>query len=353
VTALGDVPGAEPVDGDGAGAQLPVAHVIDRRGHCRLVYEPIADLARGTICGYEARERFPNALTPERWRDEALRRGLEPDFDAFVLGSILQARESLPAACFLAFSVRPATLLREPVRRALTRAARLDGLVVELVPRVARRDEPRLVSCVRELREAGARVAVDRVGGEDAVLRFAGVVRPELAKLDGVLVVDLDRLPAKRALLFEIERMASRFGTTLVANGISRVEELDALLRLRVPLAQGPLIGVRAKTLTPVAFPLSRYVQEHGAALLEPGSLAPLVERTPLPAGEGVAIAGESFRLTDSLAAAAKRALLRPAERRFDPLVCRDANGEYTGTVPFERLVEALMCAADQPAPDG
>ncbi|HEX7292142.1 MAG TPA: EAL domain-containing protein [Conexibacter sp.] len=323
-------------------------HLIDRRGRCRLVYEPIADLARGTICGYEARERFPGAIAPDAWRVEALRRGLEPDWDAFVAASLLHARESLPDGCFLAFNVRPATLLREAVRRVLARAGRLDGLVVELVPRVVRRDESRLAGCVAELREAGARFAVDHVGGEDGVLRHAALLRPELAKLEGTLVADLDLLPAKRALLYEIERLATRFGTTLVARGVTRVEELDALLRLRVPLAQGPLIGVQAKTLTPVAFALSRYVGERGAALLRPGTLAPLVERAPAPAASGPAV--ESFRETDSLAAAAQRALLRPPERRFDALVCCDANGDHAGIVPFERLVEALAHAADRPS---
>ena len=343
--AAGD--GGEP-DALEANAQAPVAQLIDRRGRCRLVYEPIADLARGTICGYEALERFPGAVAAEAWRTEALRRGLEPDFDAFVVASVLEARESLPDGCFLAFNIRPATLLREAVRRALARAERLDGLVIELVPRVARRDEPRLVACVAELRKGGARLAVDHIGGEDGVLRQAALVRPELAKLEGTLVAELDRVPAKRALLYEVERLASRFGTTLVARGVTRVEELETLLRLRVPLAQGPLIGVRAKTLTPVAFPLSRYVRERGAAMLEPGSLASLVERAPMPPAREPT-AAESFRVTDGLAAAAQRALLRPPERRFDPLVCCDAGGDYAGVVPFERLVEALARATDRP----
>ena len=165
-------------------------------------------------------------------------------------------------------------------------------------------------------------------------------------------MADLHRLPAKRALLFEIERIASRFGTTLVANGVSQAQELDALMRLRVPLAQGPLIGVRAKTLTPIAFALSRYVRERGAAMLEPGSLAPLVDAAPGYPGREAA-AGDSFRMTDGLAAAAQRALLRPPERRLHPLVCRDASGDYAGIVPFERLVEALARALDGPPTDG
>jgi len=337
---------SDPLD---ATVHPPVAHLIDRRGRCRLVYEPIADLARGTICGFEALERFPGAIAPDAWRVEALRRGLEPDYDAFVAVSVLHARESLPDDCFLAFNVRPATLLREAVRRALAQVERLDRLVIELVPRVARRDEQRFVACVEELRAAGVRFAVDHVGGEDGVLRHAALVRPELAKLEGTLVQDLDTIPAKRALLYEIERLAGRFGTALVARGVARVEELEALMRLRVPLAQGPLIGVRAKTLTPIAFALSRYVRERGAAMLEPGSLAPLVERAPAPLGSEPTTASDAFRVTDGLAAAAQRALLRPLERRFDPLVCCDANGNHAGVVPFERLVEALVHAADRP----
>lgn len=371
--------------------ELPVAQLIDRRGRCRLAYEPIADLARGAICGFEAVERFPGAVSPETWRTAALRRGLEPDFDAFVVESVLHARESLPDGCFLSFNARPATLLREPVRRVLARARSLDGIVIELVPRLARRDETRFVAFTRELREAGARLAVDHVGGEDAVLRFVGVLRPALAKLDAVLVADLDRVPAKRMLLYELERIAARFGTALVAVGVARAEEVDALMRLRVPLAQGPLIGVRAKTLTPVAFALSRYVRERGAALLAPGSLAPLVEAAPAVAASAAADAvaaafaaapsarwtalldarglpvalherdafalgepplGELLlvRATTGIAEAAQRAMGREPARRFAPLVCCDAGGRYAGVVPLERLVEALAEALDRDA---
>jgi len=334
-------------------SSTPAAQLVDRRGRCRLVYEPIADLARGSICGYEAVERFPGAIAPEDWRTAALRRGLEPDFDAFVIDAVVHACESLPDGCFLSFNARPATLLREPVRRVLARAEALDRLVIELVPRLTRRDQARFLACAADLRAAGVRFAVDHVGGDDGVLRFTGVVRPVLAKLDPVLVADVDRLPPKRALLYELERMAGRFGITLVALGVRRVEEVDALMRLRVPLMQGPLIGVRAKTLTPVAFALSRYTRERAAAMDQPGSLAALVEVASEPPGREPARRAESFHLTDGLAAAAQRALLRPRERRFDPLVCRDASGDHAGIVPFERLVEALARAADRPPPSG
>lgn len=376
---------AQPLDG-----RVAVAQLIDRRGRCRLAYEPIADLARGTICGYEAVERFPDALDPETWRETALRRGVDPDFDAFVVASVLHARESLPSGCFLAFNIQPATLLREAVRRVLARADSLDGLVIELWPRTARRDERRLVAAAAELREAGATFAIDHVGAADGVLRHYALVRPELVKLHAELVTGLHREPEKLALVDWLERLASRFGTSLVAQGVTHVEEIDALLRLRVPLAQGPLIGVRAKTLTPIAFALSAYVRERGAVMLEPGSLASLVEPAPAVAElDGVAAAfdaddglrwlalvdargrptglveraafrrgeppvGEALAVASSngIAEVAQRAMLRPAATRFHPLVCCDPRGGYLGLVHVERLVDALARVAERsPAP--
>lgn len=334
-----------PVEDEAAEAapQPPVAHLLDRRGRLRLAYEPIADLALGSICGYEALERFPDP-PPEIWRTEALRRGLEPDFDAFVVGSVLHARESLPEGCFLSLNVRAATLLREPVQRVLARAGELDGLVIELSPRVGRREEPRLLTAVGELRMAGARFAIDDVGGEDAVLRPAGIVRPEYAKLSPLFVAGLHRDPARRALLDALGRLAGHFGTSMVAQGVARVEEVEALLRLRVRLAQGPLVGVRAKTLTPVAFPLSAYARERGAAMLAPGMLASLVE--PLPEGAEPEAEALAMSTSSDVVAVARQAMLRPPEARFDPLVCRDAAGAVVGIVRVERLVEALADAA-------
>jgi hypothetical protein len=123
--------------------------------------------------------------------------------------------------------------------------------------------------------------------------------------------------------------------------------------------------------------------------MLEPGSLAPLVEAAPGIAAERteevaaafaaddglewVALLDERGRpggllsreawergeapsaellvvgVTNGLVEVAQRALLRPPRTRFEPLVCCDAGGGYAGLVPFERLVEALMRAADLP----
>ena len=375
-------PGGEPSEA------VSISHLIDRRGLCRLAFEPIADLARGVICGFEAQARFPQAVSRERWAQEAGRRGLEPDLDAFVVRSVLAAREMLPADCFLSFDLSPRGLLGERVQQVLADAGRLERLVVELAAVEAPADESELVAAARRLRDAGASVAVDGVGNGYATLRQIAMLRPEFVKLDAKLVDGLHRDDAKLVVVETLGHLASQLDAWVVAQGVSRVEELDALTRLRVPLAQGSLIGVRAKTLTRVGFPLATYVRERGGAATEPGVLVALLER-PLAAERdapaeqlrarfdddpgmqhvplvdsrrrpvallsrtaferGDPPAEELLTVTASarVPEVARRAVTRPLPTRFDPVVCCDGRGRYVGIVRIERLVSALALARE------
>ncbi|MDO8209796.1 EAL domain-containing protein [Conexibacter sp. CPCC 206217] len=369
-----------------SGADASVSHLIDRRGRCRLAYEPVADLARGVICGYEALARFPEAMSRERWREEALQRKLEPDIDAFVVESVLAARESLPSDCFLSFNIEPQTLLREPVQSVLERAGRLDRLVVELCSRTTQVPEAQLEAAVLRLRDAGATIAVDEVGTGTGTLRQIAIVRPEFVKLDAALVSGLHRDDAKHMIVDTIGHLASQLDAWVVAQGVTQVEELDALIGLRAPLAQGPLIGVRTKTLTRVGFALSAYVRDRGGAATAPGALLALIERPPAlerdsdpherallfeqePALQHVPIVDARRRPIGMLERGAagrgedphgdvlvvapsgqipelvQRAMLRPQETRFDPVVCCDVQGRYVGLVRVERLVTVLATA--------
>jgi hypothetical protein len=51
--------------------------------------------------------------------------------------------------------------------------------------------------------------------------------------------------------------------------------------------------------------------------------------------------------MTASLGEVARRAMTRPGEERFTPLVCCDDNGRYVGIVRVERLVEALSSSGE------
>ena len=64
-------------------------------------------------------------------------------------------------------------------------------------------------------------------------------LRPDFVKLDRALVQDVDRDPAKHALVETLGMLAGRLDSWLLAEGIERPGEREVLAAMGVPLAQG------------------------------------------------------------------------------------------------------------------
>lgn len=73
------------------------------------VFQPIVDLQRLAVVGYEALARFvgPPELTPDRWFAAAAAGGVLPSLEAASLRSALARRPHLPPNCFLSVNVEP------------------------------------------------------------------------------------------------------------------------------------------------------------------------------------------------------------------------------------------------------
>jgi len=209
-----------------------------------LAFQPIADLTRGVVVGYEALARFagPPVAPPDQWFRAAVELGNGP-LEARVITDALASRDALPPGCFLSVNVSPDVLLSPAVSAAFATGGALDRLVVELTEHAATTDFAALVARLWRLRELGAYIAIDDAGSGYSGLTRLLEVRPSFVKLDRGLVVDIDRDPAKRALVETIGTLAGRIDAWIIAEGIERLGELEELVRLGVPLGQGYLLG--------------------------------------------------------------------------------------------------------------
>src|SRR3954449_963373 len=261
----------------------------------RPVFQPIVDLDRGVASGYEMLARFvsPIKASPLVWFAEAERRGLDTQLEAMLVEAGLDALGWLPDGCFLTINVSPRALGSEPVAALLAARESLEGVVIEVTEQAVVEDYDDLEYVLRSLRAAGAAIAVDDAGAGYASLHHIVALRPQFVKLDRSLVADLDRDEAKLAVIEALVTFSSRIDAWVVAEGIERAEEMAALQRLRVPLAQGYWLGMPAPAMEPVA-DAQRDTIRHG----RPGSptdagVAALVERLPGAAlsGGGDAIA--------------------------------------------------------------
>lgn len=337
-----------------------------------LVFQPIVDLARARVAGYEALARFPGTAAPDVWFAAAADAGIAAELQALALGRALAAVPDLPGDAFLAVNVAPHLLGTRPVQQALATRPDLRRVVLELTGPAPEPDLGALRVEVAALRARGALVALDDTGSGWSGLRRMAALRPQLVTLDRSLVADADTDPVGAALAGTVGEFAGRIGAWLVAEGVETRGELDAVCRLGVPLAQGWLLGRPAPGFAPldpgvadlVRGCTARARQRHTVAgLLRPVRQADATE--PLPGVPPVVLVGRdgeplALRLTDPRTGAAHTAavslragpaddvtatlhaaLTRPPATRFDPVVCTDGTGAVLGLLRVEDLASA------------
>ncbi|MGZ4541745.1 MAG: EAL domain-containing protein, partial [Mycobacteriaceae bacterium] len=166
-------------------------------------YQPIVDITRATVVGYEALARFPGypISDPERWFDAAERHGCGAALQAVALRCALAERTALPPNCFLSVNIGPEVLSSPKVREVWGDVGDMSGVIVELTEHTRIDSYGELQADFARLRAAGALLAVDDVGSGYAGLTHLLALRPEMIKLDRALIDGIDRDEAKRGLV--------------------------------------------------------------------------------------------------------------------------------------------------------
>jgi len=206
------------------------------------VFQPVASLTSGRVIGYEALARFPGApgRPPSTWFAQANACGLGPQLEAAAIRSAL-ARDGRPPGTHIAVNVSPSALSSEVVRSVL--AGDLSDLVIELTEHEVYVGDSLLADSLADLRERGARIAIDDTGAGYAGLKQVMWVRPDIVKLDLDLTREIHADPVRMALVESLVRFARRVGATVCAEGIEHPDDIAVLANLDVPWGQGYALG--------------------------------------------------------------------------------------------------------------
>ena len=361
---------------------LVVKKVLAGMAGTRLVFQPIVDLTRGQIVGYEALARFgdPGLRTPGPYLAAAAACGRDADLEAHLVAQGLAARATVPAGCFLSINVSPALLASQQVWSLLRVEDDLDGLVIELTEHVPVDNLLALRKRIDSLRERGALLALDDTGAGWSGLRQVAELRPDIVKLDRSLVTDVDLDPVKQGLMEVVSQFVGRLGSRMLVEGVERPEELDTVARLGISLAQGWLLGRPSLRWSETPADVLSHLARRSAVATSVGSsvdgTAPSVTHVAaigfLPGSpadvvvvdadgrpvslwarnrESASPSGWTHPVMTALAsedasAVVARAMTRPLRTRFDPIACVDADGAYVGLLRVEHLVTAAVCGS-------
>lgn len=226
----------------GGDGELPSIEEIVIAGDVTVAYQPIVDVERGEVFGYEALARcscpaFPDPFTL-----------IEAAREQGVLGKLGRfLRKTAAAGCPdapLFLNVDPAEFDDGDIMREDEPAVgHAPGAYLELTEAAPTTHFRSLTTSLRELRDRGVKLALDDVGAGYANLRNVADLAPEIVKLDRELIVGLTPNSRPLTLVRGMMALCADLGCEVLAEGVETTDELEALRSIGVRLVQGFLLG--------------------------------------------------------------------------------------------------------------
>jgi len=209
-----------------------------------MVFQPVVDLENGQAAGFEALSRFhpPPDRTPDKWFAEAHEVGLGVELELAAVRQALSQQAQLPGRATLAVNAGPRAIIC-PEMVTLLEHVDAGKVVVELTEHTEVTDYPCLIRALADIRQTGARLAIDDTGSGVSSLAHILKLAPEFIKLDRALTTGIDRDPVRRALAASLVSFAADTGSLIVAEGIENEEELRVLRNLGIRYGQGFHLG--------------------------------------------------------------------------------------------------------------
>ncbi|MFA5890017.1 MAG: EAL domain-containing protein [Actinomycetota bacterium] len=213
----------------------PTGALRARAGRSDLSFEPVYNLERLRIVGFEARTR-PRSDLPEGRAHRVPR--LPDDLELAALATAVQSLKTLPRHAFLSLDPSLETLTSDRFDGALGLTS-AERIVVEIPSRATDGDDE-VMRAVDRARAHGARIAVDGTRAARGHVSCLLEVMPDIITLHPDLVRGIDASPVKRVLTAVLVSLAGDIGTTVSARGIETAAEVRILIDLGVEQGQGP-----------------------------------------------------------------------------------------------------------------
>jgi diguanylate cyclase (GGDEF)-like protein len=225
------------------------------RGEFQVHYQPLVDCAKRRVSSVEALVRWARPggklVVAGDFIDEVERAGLTLPLGAHVLDQACRdvAGWTGPGeGVGLSVNVSPRQLrdpaLGQVVGDALDRAGLDPGrLCLEVTERGTIEDVDQAAASLAELRALGVRVALDDFGTGYSSLAHVTKLPVDTLKIDRTFVAGLESDPASDRVVSAVAGLANSLGLSTVGEGVERWAQLDRLLELDCPMAQGFLFS--------------------------------------------------------------------------------------------------------------
>ena len=246
---------------EGSGHRLQVRTELERAladGNLRVHYQPIVEVRTGEVRGVEALVRWEHPergwILPSEFIGIAEESGLIADVGDFVLREACTQMQrwasslDLHADFQIHVNVSPRQLrsdhLIDQVRQVLA-STRMDPwrLVIEMTESFVGEHGDVARERMRELKTLGVGLAIDDFGTGYSSLAILQEMPFDILKVDRAFIDGVADDPRRRAFTEAIFGLGATLGLRMVAEGVEREQQREALLLLGCTLAQGYLFA--------------------------------------------------------------------------------------------------------------
>jgi len=209
-----------------------------------MAFQPVVDLKERRIDAYEALVRGPNCEGALHVLSQVNSENRYA-FDQACRVKAIEMASKLNIGCrlninFLPNAVyEPAACIRETLIAAARAGFPLNKLTFEILEQEDLCDIDHLRRIMTEYRRLGFKMAMDDFGnGYSSMARFADL-KPDVVKLDRVIVHNCDQDKTRRMIIAHTVRLCRDLNVKLIVEGVETEAEITALQTVGVRFMQG------------------------------------------------------------------------------------------------------------------
>ncbi|MQP63729.1 EAL domain-containing protein [Niveispirillum sp. SYP-B3756] len=209
-----------------------------------MAFQPIVDLAQGTIFAHEALVRGTEGQSAQ-WVLDQVNDDNRYSFDqtcrvrAIEMAAALGMREKL-SVNFLPNAVyQPATCIRTTLEAARRTGFPISQIMFEATEAERVEDVAHLRRILTEYKRQGFTTAIDDFGAGFSGLNLLAEFQPDIVKIDMQLTRGIEDDRIRRAIVGGILFACREIGITVIAEGIETAEQEKALRDMGISLMQG------------------------------------------------------------------------------------------------------------------
>ncbi len=221
-------------------------------GDLELFYQPVVDLATGTISSCEALLRWNHpvrgAISPTEFVPLAEATGQISQLTDFVLERACAAAMQWPDHQIVSVNISPILLRRPDFFTKIVNVLYRSGLPahrleLEITETVMVEDSPQANFMLKELRRIGLRLALDDFGTGFSSLSYLLTYSFDRIKIDRSFVMNLGHSREAGAIIRSIVSLASALSIDTVAEGVETEEQLENVRAMGCTSVQGFLFA--------------------------------------------------------------------------------------------------------------